>query len=125
MLSKIRGMAWDMTLLRNMERSASMGDKDDFFVPCFVSLDRRLRELIQFAPVRLMLIDDINKRAIPIRTNEIEFQESLKGCMGRSDIENEMTPEKIETRKINAQKIDLNALQNIVNDEERSWQNYS
>jgi len=125
MLIQIRGMAWDMTLLRNMERSATTGNKDNFFVPYFVSLDRRLRELIRLAPIRLMLIDDINKRAIPIRTNEIEFQESLNECIGTSDIKNEMTPEKIEIRKINAQTIDLNALQNIVNDEEKYWQNHS
>jgi len=119
MLSQIRGMAWDMTFIRHMERIATKRDKDNFFVPYFVSLDRRLCELIRFSPIKLMLIDDINERAIPIRTDEIEFQESLNECIGMSDIKNEMTPEKIEIRKTNAQTIDLNAMQNIVNDEEK------
>jgi len=121
MLSQIRGMAWDMTLIRHMEKIVTERDKykDNFFVPYFVSLDRRLRELISFSLIRAMLIDDINKRSIPIRTNEIEFQESLKKRIEMSDIKNEMTPEKSEIRKINAQTIDLNAMQNIVNDEEK------
>jgi len=84
-----------------------------------------LRELIRFGPIKAMLIDDINERAIPIRTNEIEFNKSWNECIGMSDIKNEMTPEKIEIRKINAQKIDLNTMQKIVNDEERYWQNHS
>jgi len=120
-LNKIRGMAWDITLLRNLERSITHKERGDFFIPYFVSLDGRLRELIRFSPIKSMLIDDAIQRAIPIRENELDFQVALQAIQEESDIREEMTQEKIEARRRLAKSISLNEIQNIIIDEEAYW----
>jgi len=122
MLNKIRGMAWDMTILRNLERSATKTGREDFFIPYFVSLDRRLRELIRFGPIKSILIDDAIQHAISIRENELEFRVALQKIMEESDIRDEMTPEKTATRRKLAQSMNLSEIQNIITDEEVYWQ---
>lgn len=120
MVQKIRGMAWDMTLLRFMEQIATASQDGSFFIPYFVSMDRRWRHLLRLNPVRLMVIDDAHRRVIFARANELEFQRVLEECM-RTEFQSEMTSEKVEGRRRSAQAIELNAMQQLVAEEERHW----
>jgi hypothetical protein len=120
MLQKIRGMAWDMTLLRVMEQIATASQIGSFFIPYFVSMDRRWRHLLRLNPVRLMLIDDTQRRVLFARADELEFQRVLGECI-QTELRSEMTPEKIESRRRSAQAIELKAMQQLVAEEERHW----
>lgn len=91
-----------------------------FFIPYFVSMDRRWRHLLRLNPVRLMVIDDAHRRVIFARTNELEFQRVLEECT-QTEFQSEMTSEKIEARRRSAQAIKLNAMQELVAEEERHW----
>ena len=83
-------------------------------------MDRRWRHLLRLNPVRLMVIDDAHRRVIFARTNEQEFQRVLEECT-RTEFQSEMTSEKIEARRRSAQAIELNAMQQLVAEEERHW----
>ena len=120
MLQKIRGMAWDLTLLRVMEQFATASQFGSFFIPYFVSMDRRWRHLLRLNPVRLMLIDDVHRRVLFARTDELEFQRVLGECM-QTEFQSEMTSEKVEARRRSAQTIELNSMQQLVAEEERHW----
>jgi len=123
-LSKIRSMSWDMTIMRNVEKNFTMRKECDFFVPYFVSLDKRLRDLIRFGLVKKILIDDKNEQAFFIRINELEFQTALDESMQMDDIRNEMEPSKIEGRRRYAQEIDFTAMKDLVINEEKYWKNF-
>lgn len=120
MLQKIRGMAWDMTLLRVMEQIATASQVGSFFIPYFVSMDRRWRHLLSLNPVRLMLIDDAHRRVLFARTDELEFQRALGECM-QTAFQLEMAPERVEARRRAAQTVELNAMKQLVAEEERHW----
>ncbi len=120
MLDDVRGMAWDMTLLRVLEKNATASQLGSFFIPYFVSIDRRWRHLLRLNPVRLMLIDDAHRRVLFARTDELEFQHVLGECM-KTELQSEMTPEKVETRRRSAQAIRLDAMQQLVAEEESGW----
>ncbi|WP_313424298.1 hypothetical protein [Stenotrophomonas rhizophila] len=118
MLQKIRGMAWDMTLLRAMEKTATKNEGGSFFIPSFVSLDRRWRDLLRLNPVKMMVIDDANARVLFSRVDELEFQRALGGC-APAGLQSEMTPDKVEARRTSARNIDLGTVQQLVAEEER------
>lgn len=120
MLEEIRGMAWDMTLLRVLEKNATASRLGSFFIPYFVSIDRRWRHLLRLNPVRLMLIDDAHRRVLLARTDELEFQHVLGECV-QTELQSEMAPEKVEARRRSAQAIRLDAMQQIVAEEEDAW----
>lgn len=120
MLKEIRGMAWDMTLLRVMEQIATVSQVGSFFIPYFVSLDRRWRHLLRLNPVKLMLIDDARQHVLFARADELEFQRALGECT-QAELQSEMTPEKVEIRRRSAQAIDLDTMQQLIVDEERHW----
>lgn len=120
MLEEIRGMAWDMTLLRVLEKNATASQLGSFFIPYFVSIDRRWRHLLRLNSVRLMLIDDAHRRVLFARTDELEFQHVLGECM-QTELQSEMTPGKVEIRRRSAQTIRLDAMQQLVAEEESGW----
>lgn len=120
LFQKIRGMAWDITLLRGLEQIATSKQVGGFFIPYFVSIDQRWRHLLRLNPVRLMLIDDVNRRVLFARTNEMEFQGILNECL-QADLKSEMTPEKIEARRRSMQGIQLNIMEQLVAEEEDGW----
>lgn len=122
MLKEIRGMAWDMTLLRVLETNATASRLGSFFIPYFVSIDRRWRHLLSLNSVSFMLIDDADRRVLFARTDELEFQHALRECM-QTELQSEMTPEKVETRRRSAQAIRLDVMQQLVAEEERNWLN--
>lgn len=120
MLKEIRGMAWDMTLLRILEKNATASHLGSFFIPYFVSFDSSWRDLLRLNSVKLMLIDDQHRNVLFARTNEQEFQHVL-GELMQTNFQSEMTPERIETRRRSAQAIQLDAMQHLVAEEENSW----
>lgn len=120
MLNDVRGMAWDMTLLRVLEKNATTSQLGSFFIPYFVSTDRRWRHLLRLNPVRLMLIDDAHRHVLFARTDELEFQQVLRECM-QTELQSEMTPEKVETRRRSSLVSRLDAMQQLVAAEENGW----
>lgn len=120
MLQKIRGMAWDMTLLRVMEQIATARSLGSFFIPYFVSMDKKWRQLLRLNPVRMMLFDEATKHVLFARADELEFQRVLDECT-QAEFQSEMTAEKIEARRKAARAIELDAMQQLVAEEERYW----
>lgn len=119
MLAKIRGMAWDMSLLRLMERIALTSRNGSFFIPYFVSIDSRWRELLRQSPVTLMLADDTTSGVIFVRAGELEFQTALTECL--HDMHSDMTTDKVEARRRAALAIGSDVMQRLVTEEERYW----
>jgi len=119
MLAKIRGMAWDMSLLRLMERTALTSRNGSFFIPYFVSLDGRWRALLRQSPVTLMLTDDATSGVNFARSGEIEFQTALAHCL--HEMRSDMTADKVEARRKAALTIGSDVIQRIVAEEERHW----
>jgi hypothetical protein len=119
MLVKIRGMAWDMSLLRLMEGSALTSRNGSFFVPYFVSIDGRWRALLRQSPVTLMLADDNTSGVIFARAGELEFQTALAQCL--HDMHSDMTTDKVEARRRAALAIRSDVMQRLVAEEERYW----
>lgn len=119
MLNEIRGMAWDMTHLRLMEQTASLTQLGSFFIPHFVSIDGRWRDLLRMNPVRFMLVDDTRKSILFARANEMSFQTMCNECT--NELYAERTPEKIAARRAAAQAIDTDAMRRLVTQEERAW----
>lgn len=116
----IRGMAWDMTLLRVLEKNATASRLGSFFIPYFVSIDRRWRHLLHLNPVAMMLIDDAHRRVLFARADELEFQRILGECV-QTELQAEMTPEKVEARRRSAQAVQLDATRQLAAEEERLW----
>jgi len=122
MLDDVRGMAWDMTLLRVLEQNATSSPLGSFFIPYFVSIDRRWRNLLRLNSVSVMLIDDADRRVLFARTDELEFQRVLQEGM-ETELQSEMTPEKVKTRRRSAMEIRLDAMQELVAEEQSGWLN--
>ena len=122
MLKKVRGMAWDMTLLRGLEQIAiTSSSANAFFIPYFVSIDRRWRDLMRLNTVNLMLVDDAHKHKLFARSGEQQFQQALRECMP-TELWCEMTADKVEARqRLAAQTIQLDDMQQLVAEEEARW----
>lgn len=120
MLEDVRGMAWDMTLLRVLEKNATASRRGSFFIPYFVSIDRRWRHLLRLNPIRMMLIDDAHRRVLFARADELSFQRFFEEC-AQTELQAEMTPEKVEARRRAAQTPKLDAMRQLVIDEENLW----
>ena len=120
MLEDVRGMAWDMTLLRILEKNATASRLGSFFIPYFVSIDQRWRHLLRLNPVTMMLIDDSHRRVLFARADELTFQRILEECV-KTELQAEMTPEKVEARRRAAQTAQLGAMQQLVAEEENLW----
>lgn len=120
MLKAIRGMAWDMTLLRLLEQVATATQNGSFFIPYFVTNDSRWRELLRLSPVKMMVIDDKDHRVLIARRNEREFRAILKECL-QDELHPYMTLELIEQRRQDAKNLQPDALKALVEQEEAFW----
>lgn len=67
-----------------------------------------------------MLVDDANRRVLSARADELAFQRVWEECQ-QTVLQAEMTPEKIEARRRSAQAIRLDAMQQLVAEEENGW----
>lgn len=120
MLEQISGMAWDMTHLRIMERLASQSKLGSFYVPYFVTLDRRWRSLLRMNPIRFTLLDDSTKAMLYGRADELSFQIALNTCMSQ-EARNEMAPQKVNARRLAAKAITVERMNGLVATEEKHW----
>ncbi|WCM85462.1 hypothetical protein M5C97_09880 [Acidovorax sp. NCPPB 3859] len=120
MLEDVRGMAWDMTLLRVLEKRATASRLGSFFIPYFVSIDRRWRHLLRLNPVRMMLIDVAHRRVLFARADELAFQRLVDQC-AQTELQTEMTPERVEARRRAAGTTKLDTMRQLVAKEENLW----
>lgn len=120
MLKAIRGMAWDMTLLRLLEQVATATQNGSFFIPYFVTNDGRLRELLRLSLVKMMVIDDRDHRVQLARQNEKEFRAIFIECL-QGELRSCMTPDMIEKRRLAATHLQSDALKVLVEQEEELW----
>jgi hypothetical protein len=120
MLARIRAMAWDMTHLRLMEKTATLSQFGSFFVPYFVSMDSRWRDLLRMNPVRLMLIDDAKRRVLFARKHEAAFQIECNECASQR-VRDGRDPAKVAARRATASNISVDAMRQLVAREERPW----
>lgn len=120
MLEAISGMAWDMTHLRIMERLASQSKLGSFYIPYFVSLDKKWRALLRMNPIRFTLFDDSTKAMLHGRVDELSFQMALNTCTSER-ARNEMAPEKVGARRLAAKAITVERMNDLVAEEERHW----
>ncbi|CKH62907.1 hypothetical protein [Achromobacter xylosoxidans] len=120
MLKDIQGMAWDMTHLRLMEQTTTLSRFESFFVPYFISMDERWRNLLRLNPIRLMLIDDSRKSMLFARANELDFQLACNACASTL-IQTERSPEKVAARRAVAKAIDVQSMRELVAREEHVW----
>lgn len=93
-LSKLSGMSWDLYSIRHQETLASYSRKGAFFVPFFVTLDRRFKELRDVCPIRCLLIDDKDQRLNTIFTDELEFLTDVNAASDNSTIARLRNPNK-------------------------------
>lgn len=115
-----RGMAWDLTHLRSLQDTAKQSVYGSFFIPYFVSLDERWRDLIRLNPIKIMLIDDATCAINLSRTMEVEFQ-LLVGRVMTDRAKAEMTPIKIQERRLAARSLDYQAMKTLLDREEQKW----
>jgi hypothetical protein len=120
MLKDIRGMAWDMTHLRLMEQTAQLTHLGSFFVPHFVSMDGRWRDLLRLNPIRFMLVDDARKSMLFARANELSFQTACNECASE-ELLTQRHPEQVAARRAAARSIDVESMQTLVAKEEHAW----
>lgn len=120
MLKAIRGMAWDMVLLRLLEQAATATQNGSFFIPYFVTNDGRWRELLRLSPVKMMVIDDREHRVQVARQNEKEFRAIFIECL-EGELRSCMTPEMIEKRRLAAKNLHPDALRALIAQEEALW----
>lgn len=97
-IREIKGMSWDLIHLRSFETMATKSELGSFYIPHFVTFDRRLRELVLENPISFILMDKANQSVLTIRKNELEFQQALNKHIP-DDLKNLMTPEKITERR--------------------------
>ena len=81
---------------------------------------QRWRHLLRLNPVTMMLIDDSHRCVLFARADELTFQRILEECV-KTELQAEMTPEKVEARRRAAQTAQLGAMQQLVAEEENLW----
>lgn len=82
-LKTIRGMAWDITLLRITERIAGArrnisGRKAEFFVPFIASYDKKFKLLIQACPVSAIITEPELGMTTTVFRDELQFRQALE-----------------------------------------------
>lgn len=120
MLKKVSGMAWDIAHLRLLERLATQRAYADFYVPFFVSLDARWRDLLQLNPIRLMLFDDRARMMRSARADEGNFLEICRSS-ARENPSRVLSAEQSASRRAYALSLRVEAMQELVIKERRRW----
>ncbi|HBN9984874.1 TPA: hypothetical protein L3965_000639 [Pseudomonas aeruginosa] len=118
-LTKVRSMAWDIMHLRLMERLATQSNLGSFYIPYFVSLDAKWRELLLINPIRVMLLDDSQRRMLCARSGELEFQAAFSNYVNQ--FPNEFSPEKVSARRKIASVPSMQKMKQLIALEEQRW----
>lgn len=119
-LKSSRGMAWDLTHLRSLQDTARKSAYGSFFIPYFVSLDERWRDLLRLNPIKIMMIDDARRAICFGRSMEVEFQFLINQVMS-DHAKAEMTPTKVQERRLAARSLDRHAMETLLEKEKRTW----
>jgi hypothetical protein len=90
-LKRLKGMSWDLTMLRWAEmmsysqRTHAQGTAD-FFVPFVASMDQKFRDMVNACPLKAIIIDRKNKIINSVFSDEIRFQVRLQDNMGQAGV---------------------------------------
>lgn len=107
-LKAIRNISWDFHFFRLMETWASDTSKAKFFIPMFVTLDKRLANLNEIHPTKYSVFHDIEKKMYTAPAVDIISQIDNKAC--RLILEDYFTPHKRDQRS-NAPRLSPDALE--------------
>ncbi|WP_226530836.1 hypothetical protein [Metabacillus niabensis] len=66
LLERIENIAWDFLVPRVMEFQININKEKSFFIPLFLSHDKKLKELIRLFKIKGVLLNKENKEYIPI-----------------------------------------------------------
>ncbi|KDN97017.2 hypothetical protein [Pseudomonas donghuensis] len=117
---KIKGMAWDLSHLRLLERMAAQNSYGAFHIPFFVSLDAKWRELLRLNPIRFMLFDDHTRRMLSGRADEERFQEICLSSVSEST-KRLLSHEQVAKRRAAASSLSIEAMHTLVRKEQERW----
>ena len=81
LLRDLRGMAWDLNHIRALETMATQQVRSGFFLPFFVSFDRRLVELLEHNRTRHLIVDRHSERVQSVRARDWDAQVAINDCM--------------------------------------------
>ena len=90
-LKRLKGMSWDLTMLRWAELMSSSQRKHaqgtpDFFVPFVASTDQKFREMVKACPLKAIVIDRRNKMLNSVFSDEFQFRICLEESLARADV---------------------------------------
>lgn len=90
-LSNLKGMSWDLTMLRWAEMMSALqrphaDGMPDFFLPFVASADRRFRDMIVACPLKAIVLDRKNKIVNSVFRDEMEFQIRLQEQVGKAGL---------------------------------------
>ncbi|MFJ2692906.1 hypothetical protein [Pseudomonas sp. NPDC087336] len=120
MLEKVKGMAWDISHLRLLERMAAQNSYGAFHIPFFVSLDAKWRALLRLNPIRFMLFDDRTRRMLSGRADEANFQAI---CLSNASESTKrfLSPAHVAKRRAAALSLSVDAMYALVRKEQGRW----
>lgn len=76
----IRGMAWDITLIRILEQLSAMKMGGDFFIPLFLSSDQKMLKLFDAHPLRASVAHGGEGQVVPLpRTDTTQVMSEIMG----------------------------------------------
>jgi len=119
-LTKVRAMAWDIMHLRLMARLATQSQFGSFYIPYFVSLDAKWRELLRLNPIRVMLFDDSQRRSLCARAGEVGFRAACSESFSEVT-RNAFSPEEIAARRKTAFAPVAQKMWLLIEQEEQRW----
>ncbi|WP_060493728.1 hypothetical protein [Pseudomonas sp. NBRC 111140] len=120
MLKKVTGMAWDIAHLRLLERLAAQKAFGDFYVPFFVSLDTRWRNLLRLNPIRYMFFDDGARMMRSARADEESFLDICHKA-AKQDPKRILSAEQSAQRRSSVLTLRIEDMQQLVKKERRRW----
>lgn len=81
MISKLKGMSWDIYSMRFLETMGSESRMADFYLPFFATYDNRFRELFDFCPVQAVVIDREIGQMTTVFLDEMDFQSDVRASL--------------------------------------------
>lgn len=114
LLERIENIAWDFMVPRIMEFHINLNKEKSFFIPFFLSHDKKLKELIKLFNIRGILLHKGNNEYIPISDlNATQFfkERGLLECLER------LKSEKVMTKRAKIREENINTNFEIINTE--------
>lgn len=106
-LRKIDNLAWDMSSVRYLETLITSGGEGKFFIPYFLTQDKKLQELYNMYTVKAVIIDKKSSSLIPIPNlssndyyQEYNLTKSLEQYFTSSAREQRLSMQKLDLKDI-------------------------